>query len=61
VRPEVREQRELVLLLVRPGAQGEDGVDRDGQYLDVVPAEGGQLVADGAQLSGADPAERQRV
>ena len=31
--PEIGEQRESVTLLIRPGAMGEHGVDRDGEHL----------------------------
>src|SRR5215510_7014573 len=37
MRPEVRQQAELVTFLVRPGTVGIDGIDRNRQHLDVVP------------------------
>src|SRR6202158_1686071 len=60
-RPEVRQQPELEMFGVGPGPVGEGGVHGNREQLDVVPVYLGELVTDGAQLTGAYAAERQRV
>src|SRR3954454_21176744 len=61
VRPEVGQQRELVLLLLRPGTLAVHGVARDADELDVRVLEHSDVVPELAQLSRADPGERERV
>src|SRR5581483_3080542 len=62
VRPEVGQQPELEVLLVRPGPVGERGVDRDGQqHRAGIRRHLGEGVPHRAQLTAAHPAEGQRV
>src|SRR6266496_126763 len=61
VRPEVGQQRELVALLLGPRLERERRVDRDAQHLDALVVVVGELVAELAELAGADAAERERV
>src|SRR5690349_19491421 len=61
VRPEVRQKGELVALVLGPGFQGEYRVDGDAKHLDVGVGVVGELVAELAQLGGADAAESEGV
>src|SRR3954451_25454625 len=61
VRPEVRQQGELVLLLLGPRALGVHGVARDADELDVRVLEQLDVVAELAQLAGADAREGEGV
>src|SRR3954470_2465975 len=61
VRPEVRQQRELVLLLLGPGALGVHRVAGDAHELDVRVLAHADVVAQLAQPPGADAAERERI
>src|SRR5918998_6610597 len=59
MRPEVRQQWEIIALLVRPCLEGEHRVHRHGQHLHV--GELRQVVAELVQLAGAGLAEGERV
>src|SRR5215470_2569886 len=61
MRPEVAEQVELEALLLRPGLQRVERIGRDGQRGDVLVLVGGEIVAELAELAGADAAECKRV
>src|SRR3954468_11289740 len=61
VRPEVREQRELEALLLAEGLEAEHRVGADRQHPHAGVGVGGQLVAQLAQLTGADAGEREGV
>ena len=58
--PEVAEHGKEVALGIGPGPLGEHVVARDRKNLDVVTGEGPEVVADLAQLSGADAGECER-
>src|SRR5205823_11609810 len=60
VRPEVGQQRELVALLLGPRLERERGVHRNTEDLHALAVVLGELVAELAELAGADPAERER-
>src|SRR5262249_9647264 len=60
VRPEVGEEREVVALLLRPGAERGLRVDGGPDELDAVLAEDAEVLAERAQPRGADPRERER-
>src|SRR5690606_2431974 len=61
VRPEVRQQRKLVALLLGPRLQRERRVHRDAEHLDALVVVVRELVPQLAELSLADAAERERV